>query len=112
MADETPDPAKANLVRLLAMRTALLCHAYAQVRKGTIHRMSTGEYESHHRVGGLSLRGRLAADDTGEALGAGAADQRRRVRGTGDGDEALACSRRCRRFRPTSSTSTRRIRAS
>ena len=61
VADDTPDPAKSNLVRLLALRFALLCHAYAQVRKGTIHRISTGEYESitesavYHYVDGLRL---------------------------------------------------------
>ena len=45
-ASRTEDPAKANLIRLLAMRMALLCHAYSQVRKGTIHRVTTGEFES------------------------------------------------------------------
>ncbi len=60
-ASETPDPPKAALIRLLALRMALLCHAYAQVRKGTIHRMTTGEYESitesavYHYVDGLRL---------------------------------------------------------
>ena len=60
-ADMTEDPAKANLMRLLAMRTALLCHAYSQVRKGTIHRVTTGEFESitesavYHYVDGLRL---------------------------------------------------------
>jgi len=60
-ADATEDPAKANLIRLLGMRMALLCHAYAQVRKGTIHRMTTGEFESitesavYHYVDGLRL---------------------------------------------------------
>ena len=61
VAGETPDPFKAALLRLLAMRMALLCHAYAQVRKGTIHRVSTGEFESitesavYHYVDGLRL---------------------------------------------------------
>src|SRR5262249_39051960 len=61
VAGETPDPAKANLIRLLALRVALLCHAYAQVRKGTIHRVTTGEFESitesalYHYVDGLRL---------------------------------------------------------
>ena len=60
-ASETQDPAKANLIRLLAMRMALLCHAYSQVRKGTIHRVTTGEFESitesavYHYVDGLRL---------------------------------------------------------
>ena len=61
VAGETPDPCKAALIRLLAMRVALLCHAYAQVRKGTIHRVSTGEFESitesavYHYVDGMRL---------------------------------------------------------
>ena len=60
-ADETADPTKAALIRLLAMRTALLCHAYSQVRKGTIHRVTTGEFESitesavYHYVDGMRL---------------------------------------------------------
>jgi len=60
-ASRTDDPAKANLIRLLAMRMALLCHAYSQVRKGTIHRVTTGEFESitesavYHYVDGLRL---------------------------------------------------------
>lgn len=61
VADATEDPAKASLIRLLAVRTALLCHAYSQVRKGTIHRVTTGEFESitesavYHYVDGLRL---------------------------------------------------------
>jgi len=60
-AEHTPDPAKAALIRLLAMRMALACHAYSQVRKGTIHRVTTGEFESitesavYHYVDGLRL---------------------------------------------------------
>lgn len=60
-ASGTEDPAKAALYRLLAVRVALLAHAYSQVRKGTIHRMTTGEYESitesavYHYVEGLRL---------------------------------------------------------
>jgi hypothetical protein len=60
-AGRMPDPAKAGLVRLLTLRMALLCHAYAQVRKGTIHRVTTGEFESitesavYHYVDGLRL---------------------------------------------------------
>src|SRR6185295_13356374 len=34
-ADETTDPAKAALYRLLAVRVALLAHPYSQVRKNT-----------------------------------------------------------------------------
>ena len=61
VAGETPDPAKANLIRLLALRFVLLSHAYGQVRKGTIHRVSTGEFESitesavYHYVDALRL---------------------------------------------------------
>ncbi len=60
-ADGTPDPAKAALVRMLAIRVALLEHPMSQVRKGTIHRMASGQYESitescvHHYVEGLRL---------------------------------------------------------
>jgi len=60
-AAETTDPAKAALYRLLAIRVALLAHPYSQVRKGTIHRVTTGEYESitesavYHYVDGLRL---------------------------------------------------------
>ena len=55
------DPAKAALLRLLAIRVALLAHPMSQVRAGTIHRLSTGEYESitesclYHYVDGLRL---------------------------------------------------------
>jgi len=61
LAAETPDPAKAALLRLLAIRVALLAHPMSQVRGGTIHRLSTGEYESitesclYHYVDGLRL---------------------------------------------------------
>jgi hypothetical protein len=60
-AGQTTDPAKANLIRLLALRMALLAHPMAQVRAGTIHRLSTGELESitesclYHYVDGLRL---------------------------------------------------------
>ena len=60
-ASGTADTAKAALYRLLAVRVALLCHPYGQVRKGTIHRMTTGEFESitesavYHYVDGLRL---------------------------------------------------------
>jgi adenine-specific DNA-methyltransferase len=45
VARVSPDPAKA-LLRLLAVRVALLSHPMSQVRKGTIHRVTTGEFES------------------------------------------------------------------
>jgi adenine-specific DNA methylase len=60
-AQESPDPAKAALHRLLAIRVALLAHPMSQVRKGTIHRLETGEYESitesclYHYLDGLRL---------------------------------------------------------
>jgi adenine-specific DNA-methyltransferase len=46
LAQETPDLAKGALLRLLAIRVALLCHPMSQVRAGTIHRVVAGEYES------------------------------------------------------------------
>ena len=61
LAAETPDPPKAALLRLLAIRVALLAHPMSQVRAGTIHRLTTGEYESitesclYHYVDGLRL---------------------------------------------------------
>ncbi|MEZ4651958.1 MAG: hypothetical protein R3E97_24790 [Candidatus Eisenbacteria bacterium] len=61
VAEATPDATKANLVRLLAVRVALLAHPMSQVRKGTIHRVETGEYEAitescvRHYVDGLRL---------------------------------------------------------
>jgi adenine-specific DNA-methyltransferase len=45
-ADQTGDIAKAALLRLLAVRVALLSHPMSQVRPGTAHRASTGEWES------------------------------------------------------------------
>lgn len=61
VADESADPSKAALIRMLAVRLALLEHPMSQIRKGTIHRVSTGELESitescvHHYVEGLRL---------------------------------------------------------
>jgi hypothetical protein len=55
------DPAKAALLKMLAIRVALLEHPMSQVRKGTIHRVTTGEFEAitescvHHYVEGLRL---------------------------------------------------------
>ncbi len=60
-AEATPDTAKAALIRLLAIRVALLAHPMSQVRSGTIHRLETGEYEAitesclYHYVDGLRL---------------------------------------------------------
>jgi adenine-specific DNA-methyltransferase len=45
-AARTGDVAKAALLRLLAIRVALLAHPMSQVRAGTAHRASTGEWES------------------------------------------------------------------
>ncbi|HEV8574448.1 MAG TPA: DNA adenine methylase, partial [Dehalococcoidia bacterium] len=45
-ADQTPIRAKAALFRLLAVRVAMLAHPMSQVRPGTAHRASTGEWES------------------------------------------------------------------
>ncbi|MEP7027687.1 MAG: DNA adenine methylase [Candidatus Eisenbacteria bacterium] len=61
LADQTADPSKAALYRLLAIRVALLAHPMSQVRAGTIHRLTTGEYESitesclTHYVDGMRL---------------------------------------------------------
>jgi len=61
IAAATGDDAKAALLRLLAIRVAMLEHPMSQVRKGTIHRVATGEYEAitdscvHHYVQGLRL---------------------------------------------------------
>ena len=61
VARETPDKAKAALIRLLAVRVALLAHPMSQVRAGTIHRISSGDYESvtescrFHYIDGLRL---------------------------------------------------------
>ena len=45
-AAQSGDVAKAALLRLLAIRVALLAHPMSQVRPGTAHRASTGEWES------------------------------------------------------------------
>jgi adenine-specific DNA methylase len=61
IAGEMPDRAKAALIRLLAIRVALLAHPMSQVRAGTIHRISTGDYEAvtesclYHYIDGLRL---------------------------------------------------------
>lgn len=77
IAGETPDPAKAALYRLLAIRVALLAHPMSQVRKGTIHRLETGEYESitesclYHYVDGLRLTRPKKLLDLAEAINGG-----------------------------------------
>ena len=45
-ATATSDPAKAALLRLLAIRVALLSHPMSQIRPGTIHRANAGNWES------------------------------------------------------------------
>jgi len=61
IASNTKDEAKAALFKLLAIRVSLLAHPMSQVRKGTIHRLETGEYENitesclHHYVDGWKL---------------------------------------------------------
>ncbi len=60
-AEASCDPAKGALLRLLAIRMALLAHPMSQVRAGTIHRLESGEYESitesclYHYVDGMRL---------------------------------------------------------
>ncbi len=60
-AGQTPIAAKAALFRLLAIRVAMLAHPMSQVRAGTAHRASSGEWESitpsclDHYVDGLRL---------------------------------------------------------
>src|SRR5713101_4085042 len=60
-AAQMEDIAKAALLRLLAVRVALLAHPMSQVRPGTIYRASTGEWESitpsclYHYVDGFRL---------------------------------------------------------
>ncbi|MBU2691247.1 MAG: DNA adenine methylase [Candidatus Eisenbacteria bacterium] len=46
MAGEAQDMARQGLLRLLAVRVALLAHPMSSVRTGTIHRLSSGEYEN------------------------------------------------------------------
>jgi adenine-specific DNA-methyltransferase len=85
-ASETADPAKAALIRLLALRMALLCHAYAQVRKGTIHRVTTGEFESitesavYHYVDGLRLTTPTRLWELAQQINAGVFEGRATVR--------------------------------
>jgi len=61
IAAETPDTAKAALYRLLAIKVAMQSHPMSEVRKGTAHRLETGEYENitqsclHHYIDGQRL---------------------------------------------------------
>jgi len=45
-AAEARDAVKGALLQLLAIRVALLAHSMSSVRRGTIHRLTTGEFES------------------------------------------------------------------
>ena len=46
LASEATDPSRAALLRLLAVRIALAAHPFSYARRGTIGKMTTGEYES------------------------------------------------------------------
>ena len=60
-AGEARDATKGALLRLLAIRAALLAHSMSSVRPGTIHRLTTGEFENitescvHDYIDGLRL---------------------------------------------------------
>src|SRR5512140_1266108 len=77
IADETREKAKAALLRLLAIRVASLAHPMSDVRKGTIHRVQTGEYESitesclYHYVDGLRLTRPAKLWEVAQAINAG-----------------------------------------
>jgi adenine-specific DNA methylase len=76
-AGETADTAKAALIRLLAIRIALLAHPMSQVRAGTIHRLETGEYEAitesclYHYVDGMRLTRPSKLWEIAQAINAG-----------------------------------------
>jgi len=61
IAEEARDTAKSALLHLLAIRVALLAHSMSSVRPGTIHRVTTGEFEAitpscvHDYIDGLRL---------------------------------------------------------
>jgi adenine-specific DNA methylase len=46
LATEAADPSRAALLRLLAIRIALAAHPFSYARRGTIAKMTTGEFES------------------------------------------------------------------
>jgi 16S rRNA G966 N2-methylase RsmD len=46
LASESEEPSKAALLRLLAIRIALAAHPFSYARRGTIGKMTSGEYES------------------------------------------------------------------
>ena len=45
LAARTEDPARAALLKLLAIRIALLVHPFSYVRRGTMGKVASGEYE-------------------------------------------------------------------
>ena len=77
LAATTSDEAKAALLKLLAIRVALLAHPMSQVRAGTIHRVSSGEYEAitesclYHYIDGLRLNRPDKLWDLAEQINAG-----------------------------------------
>ncbi len=85
LASENPDPAKSALLRLLAIRVAMLAHPMSQVRKGTAHRASTGEWESitesclYHYVDGLRLARPVKLWELARQLNAGVFEGRATV---------------------------------
>ncbi|MDZ4806467.1 MAG: DNA adenine methylase [Candidatus Eisenbacteria bacterium] len=85
IAGETADESKAALIKLLAIRTALLCHPMSQVRSGTMHRVSTGEFESitescvGHFVSGMRLTRPERLWALAQAINGGVCEGRGRV---------------------------------
>jgi adenine-specific DNA-methyltransferase len=86
IASETQDQSKAALYRLLAIRVALLAHPMSQVRKGTIHRLTSGDFESitesclYHYVDGLRLTRPGKLWEIAQAINAGVFEGRGEVR--------------------------------
>src|SRR6266699_214475 len=76
-AAQTGDVAKAALLRLLAIRVALLAHPMSQVRPGTVYRATTGEWEGitpsclYHYVDGFRLTTPAKLWDLAQQLNAG-----------------------------------------
>jgi len=84
-ADAARDPFKGALLRLLAIRVALLAHPMSQVRAGTIHRLDTGEYEAitesclYHYVDGMRLTRPEKLLDLARQINAGVFEGQARV---------------------------------
>ena len=76
-ASQTEDPAKAALLQLLAIRTAMLAHPMSQIRPGTIHRATSGEWEAitpsclYHYVDGFRLTRPAKLWDIAQQINAG-----------------------------------------